>query len=153
MMSLRPAALCLLLGAGTLEHASQDPRTGPVAAPPELGATVQFAPAGDLCGPWQAFSVEIDSRTTRDLELFIRIEDDAFSGVALRRERLSPGGRKRFFLYSPGWGYPRSLPPRYRITDASDRELAAAILPVTPRSYVPNHYPIGLFSRRAASTE
>src|SRR5690348_5274556 len=108
MMNLRPVALCLLLASGTLGHASsfdspafappgaaarlaqdrQEPQGRPVAAPPELGATVQLAPGGDLCGPWQAFSVEIDSRTTRDLELLIRIEDDAFSGVALRRERL-----------------------------------------------------------------
>ena len=93
MMNLRPPALCLLLAAGSLGHAASAAQSRPVAEPPELGATVQFAPGGDLCGPWQAFSVEIDSRTTRDLELFIRIEDDAFSGVALRRERLSPGGR------------------------------------------------------------
>ncbi|HVE42193.1 MAG TPA: hypothetical protein VNM14_20080 [Planctomycetota bacterium] len=153
MMSLRPPALFLLLAAETLGYASQEPGPRPAAAPPEIGATVQFAPGGDLCGPWQAFSVEVDSRTTRDLELLIRIEDDAFSGIALRRERLSPGGRKRVFLYSPGGGYPRSLPPRYRITDASDRELAAGLLPVTPRGYVPRQYQIGLFSRTAATEE
>jgi hypothetical protein len=153
MMNLRPAALWLLLASGTLGHAAQEPQGRPVATPPELGATVQFAPGGDLCGPWQAFSVELDSRATRDLELLIRIEDDAFSGVALRRERLSPGGRKRVFLYSPGWGYPRSLPPRYRISDPSGRELAAGLIPVTPRGYVPNQYQIGLFTRIAATEE
>jgi hypothetical protein len=153
MMSLRPAALFLLLAAATLGHAGQEPPPRPVTAPPELGATVQFAPGGDLCGPWQGFSVEIDSRATRDLELQIRIEDDSFSGVAVRRERLSPGGRKRVFLYSPGWGYPRSLPPRYRITDSADRELAAGLIPITPRGYVPNQYQLGLFSRTAATEE
>jgi hypothetical protein len=153
MMSLRPPALLLLLAAGTLSHAGQEPPPRGVLAPPDLGATVQFAPGGDLCGPWQAFSVEIDSRATRDLELQIRIEDDAFSGVAVRHERLSPGGRKRVFLYSPGWGYSRGLPPRYRITDAARRELAAGIVPITPRGYVPNQYQVGLFCRTAATEE
>src|SRR5437867_1154992 len=154
MMRLRSLALPFLLAGSAFGDGNQDPplpRPKPVSMPSELGATVQFAPSGDLIGPWQAFSVEIDSRATRDLDLLIRIEDDSSSGVAVRRERLSPGGRKRVFLYSPGSSYPRNVPPRYRITDASGRELAAGILPVSPRGYVANLYQIGLFSRTAAS--
>src|SRR6185295_19272371 len=89
----------------------------------------------------------------RELDLLIRIEDDSYSSVALRRERLSPGGRKRVFLYSPGTNFPRSLPPRYRITDTSGRELAAGLIAVSPRGYVPNLYQVGLFSRNAATEE
>jgi hypothetical protein len=146
---MMPLAWIVLFAAGApvQEPASRAP------APVEMVATVQFAPGGDLLGPWQGFSAEIDSRTTRDLDLLIRIEDDSFSGVAVRRERLSPGGRKRVFLYSPGSGYPRSIPPRYRITDPSGRELAAGLIPITPRGYVPNQYQIGLFSRTVASEE
>jgi hypothetical protein len=63
------------------------------AAPQELVATVQFAPGGDLVGPWHGFSLDLDSRTKRELDLTIRIEDESFSAVAIRRERLSPGSR------------------------------------------------------------
>src|SRR6185503_13014029 len=122
MMRLRPIALLLVIAGSSF--GAQEPRSRAAPPPSELGATVQFAPGGDLLGPWQGYSVEIDSRATRDLELLIRIEDDSCSGVALRREHLAPGGRKRVFLYSPGSSYPRSIPPRYRITDGSDRELA-----------------------------
>jgi hypothetical protein len=153
MMNLRLPALALLLAAGTPGHGAQEPPSRRAAAPPELGATVQFAPGGDLCGPWQGYSAELVNQTTRDLDLLIRIEDDGYSGVAVRRERLSPGGRKRVFLYSPGSGYPRGLPPRYRITDPAGRELQAGVLPITPRGYVPNQYQIAVFSRTAATED
>lgn len=125
----------------------------PAPPPVELGSTVQFAPAGDLAGPWQAYSVELTSRTTRDLDLRIRIDDESYLGVAVRNERLPAGARKRLFLYSPGTTFTHSTAPRYRITEASGRELAAGLLPVAPRSFVPNVYQIALFCRIPATEE
>lgn len=153
---MRPRLILLaLLAAATAfgqDEGEGAPRRTPV-APAEIGATIQFAPQGDLIGPWQAYSVEIDSRTTRTLDLEIRIEDDGALGVATRREQLSPNARKRVFLYAPGVLYSRSVPPRYRITDAAGKRLAAGMVAVSPRSYVQNVYQVGFFCRVPASEE
>src|SRR5438552_2528730 len=137
MRRLRFFVLLALIAGSASAQSGQPPRAAP---PIELGATVQLAPAGDVVGPWQAYAVEMESRTTRDLDLLLRIEDDSYLGVATRQERLSPGGRKRVFLYSLATAYPRGVPPRYRITDGTGRELAAGLLPVSPRGYVANAY-------------
>jgi hypothetical protein len=152
-MRFRPFAL-LLLGAGSaLGQDREEPRGRAAAPPAELLATVRFAPGGNLVGPWQGYAVELDNRAGRELDLRIRIEDDAFSGVAIRRERLSPGGRKRVFLYGPGGAYARQIPPRYRISDASERELAAGIIAVSPRGFAPNQFQVGLYSPASAGEE
>jgi hypothetical protein len=120
---------------------------------PEIAATAQFTLGSDLSGPWQAFVVEMESRSTRDLDVLIRIEDDNYLTAATRRERLSPGARKRVFLYAPGGPWPRNVPARYRITEASGRELTSGFIAVSPRSSVANPWQIGLFSRTAATEE
>lgn len=148
MMILRVLACLALVGSAFAQ--SSRPRS---AAPPELAATVQFAPGGDLVSPWHGFSVDLDSRTKRELDLTIRIEDESFSAVALRRERLSPGSRKRVFLYSPGGYYPRSITPRWRITDSSGQELASSIVSISQRGYVQNVFQIGLFSKANATDQ
>lgn len=150
MMRLCVLALFLLAGSPVLGQSASRPRTS---APPELAATVQFAPGGDLVGPWQGFSVDLDSRTRRELDLTLRIEDDSFAAVATRRERLSPGARKRVFLYSPGGVYPRGIPPRYRISDAAGQELSSGIVSINPRGYVPNVFQVGLFSKSNATDQ
>ena len=134
---------------------AQEPPRAPAkaAAPAELAATVQFAPGADLVGPWQAYSVELASLATRDLDLLIRIEDVGLSSVALRREYLPAGARKRVFLYGPGSIFPRGVPPQFRISDASDRQLQAGLVPITPRGYVSNRYQVGLFCRIAAAED
>jgi hypothetical protein len=108
---------------------------------------------GDLSGPWQTFVVELDNKTTRELDVSVRIEDESYLAVATRRERLSAGARKRIFLYAPGTVYTRSLPPRYRITDASNRELASGIIAINQRGSANNPYQIGLFSRTSATAD
>jgi hypothetical protein len=125
----------------------------PPLRPPEIAATAQFCLGSDLSGPWQAFAVEMDSRSTRDLDVLIRIEDDNYLTAALRRERLSPGARKRVFLYAPGGPWPRNVPARYRITEGSGRELASGFIAVSPRGYVANVWQVGLFSRTPAAEE
>src|SRR5262245_34617736 len=130
-MHLRAVGFFVLI-AGTA-FAQTPPRGKAAAPPPELGATVQISPSGDLAGPWQTFVVELDNKTTRDLDVTVRIEDESYVGVAVRRERLSPAARKRLFLYSAGTMYNRALSPRYRITDAADRELASGIVAIAQR--------------------
>lgn len=125
----------------------------PPQLPPELASTVQFAVGGDLIAPWQAYVVELDNKSPRDLDLEIRIEDDNFLSVATRRERLSPAARKRVFLYAPGGPYPRTAPARYRIKDAAGRELAAGIIPVSSRGHVAQVWQVGLYSRTPATEE
>jgi hypothetical protein len=125
----------------------------PAAAPPELGATVQFTPSPDFSGGWQAIAVELDSRTTRELDLDIRVEDDIYLAVATRHERLAPRARKRVFLYSPVSSYPRTIPSRWRITDDHGVELAAGPLPSSTRGYAPNQIQIGLFCRIPAAED
>jgi hypothetical protein len=142
MMSLRPVAFLLLAGSA---FAQTPPRT---AAPPaEIGTTVQFAPGGDLVGPWQSYSVELDSKTTRGLDLVIRIEDDGHVASATRREHLAAGAKKRVFLHAPAGIFPRGVSPRYQITDASGRELASGIIALSQRGYVASFYQMALFSR------
>src|SRR6185295_18458703 len=133
LMRLRLISLVLLAAATASGQEEAEPGRRTPTAPAEINATIQFAPQGDLVGPWQGYSVEIDSRTPRTLDLEIRVEDDSALGVAVRHERLSPGGRKRVFLYAPGLPYPRTVPPRYRITDSSGRRHAAGIIAVSPR--------------------
>jgi len=77
------------------------PQAKPPPPPPEIAASVQFSPSGDFSSAWQTAVVELDSRSKRDLDLTVRIEDDSYLTVATRRERLSPGARKRIFLYAP----------------------------------------------------
>ncbi|MBV8880570.1 MAG: hypothetical protein JO332_11430 [Planctomycetaceae bacterium] len=125
----------------------------PAATPPELNATVQYSPSGDLTGPWQTYVAELDSRSTRDLDLLLRIEDDSFLSVATRRERLSPGARKRVFLYAPATSYQRGIPARYRITDSRGAELASGTLPNPSRGYAPQAYQVALFCRIPAAED
>ncbi|MBI3855274.1 MAG: hypothetical protein HY293_06250 [Planctomycetes bacterium] len=153
MMSLRAAAFVLLVAGAAAGQSTQAPRGRGAAPPPEIGASVQISPGADLAGPWQTFVVELDSKTTRELDLTVTIEDESYLAVAARRERLSPGARKRLFLYSPGSLYPRGIPPRWKIRDRSGRELADGLIAVTLRGYVSNPYQVGLFSRTAASSD
>ena len=125
----------------------------PLTRPSELGATVQYSLGSDLSGLWQGFVVELDNRSTRDLDTQIRIEDDNYSSVAVRKERLSPGARKRVFLYATGGLYPRNVPARYRITDASGAELAAGLIAVSSRGYVASVWQVGLWSRTPSTEE
>jgi hypothetical protein len=147
-MSLRPFVFLLLAGTAV---AQAPPRT---ARPPaEIGATVQFAPGGDLLGPWQSYSVEIDSKTTRALDVVIRIEDDTHVSVATRREHLAAGARKRVFLHAPAGLLPRGISPRYKIEDPAGRELASGLIALSSRSYVAAFFQVGLFSRRAVTDD
>ena len=148
-MNLRILAFVVLATAPSFGQ--EDGRSRTAKPPDDLGATVQLSPGGDLVGPWQAFSVELISRTRRELDLTIRIEDESFIAVATRREHLSPNAKKRVFLYSNGAGFPRGIPPRYRITDGSGTELAAGIVAISPRGYTVNVVQIGLFSRSNAT--
>jgi hypothetical protein len=150
-MNLRPLVFVCLSAASAF--AQDPPRSRTALPPPELGATVQNTPTGDLTGPWQTFVAELDNKTTRELDVTIRIEDESYLAVAARRERLSPGARKRLFLYSFGTMYVRAIPPRYRITDASNRELASGIVAINQRGSANNPYQIGLFSRTAATAD
>ena len=150
-MNLRPAVF-ILLAAGTA-FAQEPGRGRTIAPPPDIAVTVQTSPTGDLAGPWQTFVVELDNKTKRELDLTIHIEDESYLGVATRRERLSPAARKRLFLYSMGSVYTRSLPPKYRITDASNRELATGVVAINQRGSANNPYQIGLFSRTSAASD
>src|SRR5262245_28390003 len=151
-MTLRPLGFFLLCTAAAFAQ-STPPRGKAAAPPPEVAATVQLTPTGDLAGQWQAWVVEVDNKTTRELDLTIHIDDESCYGVATRRERLAAAARKRLFLYSVGTIYMRSVPPRYRITDASNRELASGIVAINMRGSVNNPYQIGLFARTAASSD
>ena len=150
-MNLRVAAF-VVLAAGTA-FAQAQPRGGGAAPPPEIGVTLQTTPTGDLAGSWQTFVVELDNKTTRELDLTIHIEDESYLSAATRHERLSAAARKRLFLYSMGSQYTRALPPKYRITDASNRVLASGVVPINQRGSANNPYQIGLFSRTAATAD
>jgi hypothetical protein len=139
---VKPLAVALLLMAG-----GPPPQTRTAAAPPEIAATVQYSPGGDLVGFWQCYVVELDSRSTRTLDLSVRIEDDSYLAVATRRETLSPGARKRVFLYAPTANYPRGVPSRWKISDAQGADLLHGTIPASSRSHVPNAYQVGLYSR------
>lgn len=143
---MTPLSLPLLLGALLLQ-------AKPAAPPPELGATVQVAPTGELCGSWQSYVVELDSRTTRELDLLVRIEDDSYLAVATRRERLSPSARKRIFLYAPSAAFQRGVPARYLITDAKGVELAAGTMPNPSRGYAAQAWQVALFCRIPAAED
>lgn len=150
-MSFRPFVFLFL--AGATAFAQTTPRGKPVAPPPDIAVTVQTCPTGDLAGPWQTFAVEVDNKTKRELDLIVHIEDESYLAIATRRERLSPAGRKRLFLYSAGSVYNRSLPPKYRITDADGRELASGVVAISQRGSSTNPYQIGLFSRTSAAAD
>jgi hypothetical protein len=142
-----PLLLALLLP-GPLQ-----PQIKPPPPPPELAVTVQFSPNGDFAGAWQTAVVELDSRTKRELDLTIRIEDDSYLTVATRRELLGPGARKRIFLYAPGASFQRGIPARFRITDSHGSELAGGQLPNATRGIASNGYQIGLFCRIPAAED
>jgi len=150
-MNLRPVMFLFLAAAAAFGQ--EPPRGRTVAPPPDIAVTVQLSPVGDLAGPWQTFVVELDNKTRRELDLTIHIEDESYLGIATRRERLSSAARKRVFLYSFGSMYTRSLQPRYRITDASGRELASGVVPINQRGSSNNPYQIGLFSRTSAAAD
>jgi hypothetical protein len=150
-MNLR-AVVFVVLAAGTA-FAQTSPKGRGAAPPPEIAVTVQTSPTGDLAGSWQTFVVELDNKTSRELDLTIRIEDESYLGVATRHERLSAAARKRLFLYSMGSQYNRALNPKYRITDASNRELASGVVAINQRGSANNPYQIGLFSRTAATAD
>ncbi len=137
---MKPLAAALLLLAGA-------PQSGTAAAPPELAAVVQYAPGGDLVGTWQCYVVELDSRSTRTLDLTLRIEDDSYLAVATRRESLSPGARKRLFLYAPCSNFPRGVPARWKISDAQGADLLQGSIAGSSRGHVPTAYQVGLYSR------
>jgi len=140
-----PLAL-LLLGSLVLQAKPPPP-------PPEIAVNLQFTPSGDFAGAWQTAVVELDSRTKRDLDLTVRIEDDSYLTVATRRELLSPGARKRVFLYAPAASFQRGLPARYRITDSRGAELASGQLPTSTRGIGANGFQIGLFCRIPAAED
>jgi len=144
---VKPLAVALLLMAGGPAIAGLPPQARTAAAPPEIAATIQLSPGGDLVGFWQCYVVELDSRCTRALYLSIRIEDDSYLAIATRHETLSPGTRKRVFLYAPGANYPRGAPARWKITDAKGAELLRGSIPASSRGHVPNAYQVGLYSR------
>ena len=125
----------------------------PPPPPPEIAVSVQFSPSGDFAGAWQTAVVELDSRTKRDLDLTVRIEDDSYLTVATRRELLSPGARKRIFLYAPAASFQRGLPARYRVTDSRGAELSAGQLPTSTRGIAANGFQIGLFCRIPAAED
>jgi hypothetical protein len=137
---VKPLAVALLLLAG-----EQQAKTA--AAPPELAATVQYAPGGDLVGAWQCYVVELDSRSTRTLDLSVRIDDDSYLAIATRRESLSPGSRKRLFLYAPCSNFPRGVPARWKISDAQGADLQSGSISGSSRGHVPMAYQVGLYSR------
>jgi hypothetical protein len=154
LIYLRKMILRILLLAALVAGpawSQEDSRSRAAKPPDEIGVTVQLSPGGDLVGPWQAFSVELVSRTRRELDLTIRIEDESFLGTATRREHLSPNAKKRVYLYSAGGGYPRGIPPRYRITDSAGAELAAGLVAISSRGYAQNVFQIGIFSRSGAT--
>ncbi|HVR83709.1 MAG TPA: hypothetical protein VMU54_05310 [Planctomycetota bacterium] len=144
---MTPLPLALLLLGPLLFRAQSPP------PPPELLAGVQFTPMGDFAGAWQTAVVDLDSRTRRELDLTIRIEDDSFLTVTTRRELLGPGARKRVFLYAPAAGFQRGLPARYRITDSRGSELAAGQLPNSTRGLVADGFQIGLYCRIPAAED
>ena len=150
-MNLRPV-LFVALAAGSA-FAQTPPRGKPVAPPTEVGVTAQLSPLGDLCGPWQTFVVELENKTTRELDVTVRIEDESYLGIATRRERLSSAARKRLFLYSYGTVYMRASPPRWRVTDQSNRELASGIIAINQRGSSTNPYQVGLFARTVAAAD
>jgi hypothetical protein len=125
----------------------------PPAPPPELAATVQISPSPDFAGAWQTTVVDLDSRTGRELDLTIRIEDDSYMAVATRHEVLAPKARKRVFLYTPASPYPRGVAGRYLITDSRGVELVSGQLPPSNRGYAANEYQIGLFCRIPAAED
>lgn len=125
----------------------------PPAPPPELAATVQYALGSDIVSPWHTYVVDLTSRSTRELDLTIRIEDDTYLAVATRHERLSPAARKRVFLYAPGSQFPRGSPARWYIHDGRGNEPLSGTLPSTSRSYVQNAFQIGLFCRIPAAED
>ena len=145
-MTPLPAAL-LLLGPLLLQ-------SKPPAPPPELGATVQMSPSADFAGAWQTSVVDLDSRTSRELDLTIRVEDDSYLAVATRRELLAPRARKRVFLYTPTTSsYPRGAAARYQITDPRGVELASGQLSPSNRGYAANEFQVGLFCRIPAAED
>jgi hypothetical protein len=144
---VKPLAVALLLMAGGPAIAGSPPQGRAAAAPPEIAATIQYSPGGDLVGSWQCYVVELDSRSTRTLELSVRIEDDSYLAIATRRETLSPGARKRAFLYAPAANYPRGVPARWKISDAQGATLLQGSVPGSTRSHVQNAYQVGLYSR------
>lgn len=144
---MTPLALALLAAVPCCVQVKPPP------PPPELAATVQYSPTGDFGGWWQTYVVELDSRSKRELDLRIRIEDDSYLSVALRREPLAPGARKRVFLYAPAASFQRGLPARYRISDAEGAELASGTLPTATRGYAPQAVQVGLFCRIPAAED
>lgn len=144
---MTPLPLGLVLLGSLLLQAKPPP------PPPELAVNVQFTPSGDFAGAWQTAVVELDSRTKRDLDLTVRIEDDSYLTVATRRELLSPGGRKRVFLYAPAGSFQRGIPARYRITDSRGAELASGQFPLSSRGIAANGFQIGLFCRIPAAED
>jgi len=143
---VKPLAVALLVMGGGPAIAGFPPQNR-TAAPPEFAATIQYSPGGDLVGSWQCYLVELDSRSTRTLDLSVRIEDDSYLAIATRRETLSPGARKRLFLYAPTANYPRGVPSRWKISDAQGATLLQGSIPASSRSHVPNAYQVGLYSR------
>lgn len=125
----------------------------PAAPPPELAATFQFSTGADFAGGWQTTVVDLDSRTTRELDLTLRVEDDSSMAVATRHERLAPKARKRVFLYSPTSPFARGVPARYRITDDRGTELASGQLRASSRGYAANAFQIALFCRIPATPD
>lgn len=141
---MTPLAACFLLAFAQVK---------PPPPPPELAATLQYSLGSDTVSPWQTYVVELASRATRELDLTVRIEDDSFLAVAQRQERLSPGARKRLFLYAPSAQFPRGVPARWSIHDSRGSELLSGTLPSASRSFVQNAFQVGLFCRIPAAED
>lgn len=149
-----PAAGFVLLAVGAAWGQAAPPPDRATALPPaELSATVQLALGSDLVGSWQCFVAELDSRTTRSLDVTITVEDESYLSVASRREHLAAGARKRVFLYATGAPFSRGIAPKYRITESSGKELASGLIAIVPRGFTNTPFQVGFFCRTPAMSD
>jgi hypothetical protein len=119
-----PAALLVLLLART-------PAQVPPKSPPELVVNLQWALGAPVDADWQPLHLDLQSASSKDLDLEIILQESISATRIVRREALPAQGRRRLFLYLPTGRLSyaaQALRPELSVRNAEGRELAAFTL-------------------------
>jgi hypothetical protein len=120
---MRILALAASLAVGLVP--SPQGKKGPSGA--DFPVTVQHALGRPVPAEWQPYFVDMTNRLDRDVVAVVRLEDETGRTATVRREPMSPGTRKRLFLYLPTgtrWGAAMTSPVRYSVKDPAGKRLS-----------------------------
>lgn len=140
-------ALALLLALSGAEGAAQEPERR------ELVANLQWCLGRAVDAEFQPLDLDLQSATTKDLDVDILIEDEVSRARVSRRETVPAGGRRRLILHLPTGrlgGMSPALRPSLRVSDLRGRELATFPLSSPQRSWSREEILVGVVSASGA---